>query len=281
LGLFDLRYQGIDRDTVLVVPEEEPLRKLLAPLETNLHVGDLVSNRRGSGSEFADLRQYRPGDDPRLLNWRVSSRARELWVNERHPERNGDVLLLVDGQVESGTELHALVDRSVRMAASLLHSHSRRHHRLGLITLDGQCRWVYPGMGESHRRRLVAQLMAIVPGEVLWEAAERALIRAARRPSMVIAMTPLMDIHLAGMLHAVGRAGVDISIVELDVDSVLPPTAGETRALGRRIWAMERARLRDKLIAEGIPVARWRTIDAPEVPISQLQEWRTSWRRLA
>lgn len=279
LGLFDLRYRSPVTKRVVVVPEEQALKTLLEPLETNLHVGDLVSSHRGPGSEFADLRAYQLGDDPRMLNWRVSSRAQSLWVNERHPERNGDLLLLVDAQVESGTGLEVLVDRSVRMAAALLHSHARRHHRLGLITLDGMCRWVYPGMGEAHRRRLIEQLMSVEPGEVLWEAAERALTRAARRPSMVLALTPLMDLHLAGMIHAVRRSGVDISVVELDMRDLLPPPGGEARSLGRRIWALERDRLRDLLLTEGIPVTLWRSIDPPDVPLRHLAQWRTSWRQ--
>lgn len=279
LGMFDLHLQGATRHDLVVLPGETTLRKLLSPIETNLHVGDLVSNRRGSGSEFADLRTFQHGDDPRAVNWRVSSRFQSLWVNERHPERNGDVVLLVDAQVEAGTELQILVDRSVRMAASLLQAHSRRHQRLGIVTLDGLCRWIYPGMGELHRRRLLEQLMTVVPGEVIWQAAERAVIRAARRPSMVIALTPLMDPNMAGLIHTLRRSGVDISVVAHDVQPVLPPPADKARVLGRRIWAMERDRLRDKLAGEGIPIAVWRAIDPADVPLAQLDTWRTSWRR--
>jgi uncharacterized protein (DUF58 family) len=278
-GGFEFEYRIPETRIVAVVPDEDTLQALLDPIETNLHVGDLVSTSRGAGSEFADLRQFRLGDDLRTLNWRVSSRAKELWVNERHPERNGDVLLLVDAQVEPGAGMEALVDRSVRMAAALLHGHARRHHRLGLITLDGRCRWVLPGMGESHRRRLMEQLISIDPGQVLWETAERAITRTARQPSMVIALTPLMDAQLAGLIHSVRRSGVDISVVELDVGSVLPTPAGDARHLARRVWDMDRDRLRDRLIAAGVSVARWRSGDPPVVPLSELERWRTSSRR--
>ena len=280
LGLFDLRLESPERHHIVALPGEAALRTLLSPLETNLHVGDLVSSHRGSGSEFADLRPFRDGDDPRSVNWRVSSRSRELWVNDRHPERNGDVLLLVDAQVESGTELTAIVDRSVRLAAALLAAHARSHHRLGLVTLDGLCRWVYPGMGELHRRRLLEQLMGVTPGEVIWEAAERAVIRAARRPSMVIALTPLMEPALAGLIHTLRRSGVDVSVIALDVDPALPPPVGQARMLGRRIWEMERDRLRDRLAGEGIPIVLWRAIDPADVALARLDDLRTSWRRL-
>ncbi len=279
LGMFDVLVERGRRQTIIVVPEESTIRALLSPLDTNLHVGDLVSNRRGIGSEFADVRPFQTGDDPRSVNWRVSSRSGEMWVNERHPERNGDVVLLVDGQVESGTAMAPLVDRSVRMAAALLQAHGRRHHRLGLVTVDGLCRWIYPGMGEQHRRRLLEQLMGVAPGEVVWEAAQRAVLRAARRPSMVIAMTPLLDPEMAGVIHGLRRSGVDISVVEVDLEHLLAPPAGAPRELGRRIWAMERDRLRDRLISEGIPIVTWRGLEAPDVPLAELSQWRTAWRR--
>ena len=44
-------------------------------------------------------------------------------------------MLLVDAQVESGTNTEFVVDRSVRMAATLLRAHARHRHRLGLVTL--------------------------------------------------------------------------------------------------------------------------------------------------
>lgn len=280
LGMFEVSSRSGRRDQMVVVPEETVIRALMSPIETNLHVGDLVSSRRGIGSEFADLRPFQAGDDPRAVNWRVSSRAGEMWVNERHPERNGDVVLLIDAQVEAGTGLEPLVDRSVRMAAALLQAHGRRHHRLGLITLDGLCRWVYPGMGESHRRRLMEQLMGVVPGEVIWEAAQRAVIRAARRPSMVIVLTPLQDPEMAGLIHGIRRAGVDVSVVETDFEALLPEVTGALRSLGRRIWEMERERLRDRLVSEGVPIVRWRYPEPPDVPLAALSQWRAAWRRL-
>jgi uncharacterized protein (DUF58 family) len=279
LGMVDLRVDEGSSHRLLVLPTEVTLKRLLSPLETNLHVGDLVSTRLGPGSEFADLRQFRPGDDPRSVNWRVSSRLQSVWVNERHPERNGDVVLLVDGQVEVSTELHLLVDRSIRLAAALLQGYGRQHHRLGLVTLDGLCRWVYPGLGELHRRHLLEQLMGVVPGEVIWEAAERAVVRVARRPSFVIVLTPLLNPEMAGLVHSLRRSGVDISVVALDVEPLLPNVADPGRRLGRRVWAMERDRLTDRLAGEGVPIAVWRNTDPPDVPLAGLAEWRSSWRR--
>jgi hypothetical protein len=97
---------------------------------------------------------------------------------------------------------------------------------------------------------------------------------------MVIALTPFMDPSLAGLMHSLRRSGIDVSVIALDVEPALPPPTGQARMLGRRIWAMERDRLRDRLAAEGIPVVLWSSIDPADVPLARLDELRTMWRRL-
>ena len=58
-----------------VYPASEKLRALLAPLETQVFVGNQVSRARGEGIEFADVRQWLPGDRVRRVNWRASAPA--------------------------------------------------------------------------------------------------------------------------------------------------------------------------------------------------------------
>ena len=279
LGMYDMTRTEPVVHSIAVMPAEARTRRLLAPLETNFHVGELVSVGRGPGTEFAEIRPYRHGDDPRWINWRVSSRAQQRWVNDRHPERNGDVLLLVDSGIDVGTGLEIVVDRTIRLAAALINAHSRRQHRLGLITTDGRSRWILPGMGEGHRRHLLEQLISVTPGRVSWDAVERTVARVARRPAMVIVLTSLIDPNLAGITHSMRQSGLDVSVIELEVGSLLSPPADDTRALGRRIWAMDLDRIRDRLAAEGIPMAVWSPDDGPDIPIARLEQWRTSWRR--
>ncbi len=279
LGMYDMTRTEVSVPSIAVMPAQARMRRLLAPLETNSHVGELVSAKRGSGTEFAEIRPYRHGDDPRWVNWRVSSRAQQTWVNDRHPERNGDVLLLVDSGIDVGTGLELVVDRTVRLAAALVNAHSKRQHRLGLITTDGLSSWISPGMGEGHRRRLLEQLISVKPGRVSWDSVERNVVRIARRPAMVIVLTSLIDPGLAGIAHSMRRSGLDVSVIELDVTSLLPTPVDDARALGRRIWALDLDRIRDRLAAEGIPMAVWSPDDGPDIPMARLEQWRTSWRR--
>jgi uncharacterized protein (DUF58 family) len=64
-----------------VFPSEETLRSLVAPLETQVFAGNQVSRARGEGIEFADLREWQPGDRLRRVNWRATALRGAVWVN--------------------------------------------------------------------------------------------------------------------------------------------------------------------------------------------------------
>jgi uncharacterized protein (DUF58 family) len=89
-----------------------------------------------------------------------------------------------------------------------------------------------------------------------------------------------MDPNMAGLIHTLRRSGLDVRVVGLDVEGALVEPEDEARALARRIWVMERQRLRDRLAGEGVPFAVWKAGDPPDVPLAQIESWKAAWRRL-
>ncbi len=61
--------------------------------------GRYGSRLRGRGLDFEELRQYRPGDDIRLLDWKATKRTRHPYVRVYSEERERPVLMLVDQRV--------------------------------------------------------------------------------------------------------------------------------------------------------------------------------------
>tara|TARA_Y100000310_G_scaffold179357_1_gene179333 strand:- start:8950 stop:9840 length:891 start_codon:yes stop_codon:yes gene_type:complete len=59
-------------------------------------VGSYKSVFKGRGLEFAGYRQYMPGDDASLIDWKASARMREILIKEFEEERNLNVFFLVD-----------------------------------------------------------------------------------------------------------------------------------------------------------------------------------------
>jgi len=54
------------------------------------------SRLRGRGLDFEELRQYRPGDDIRSMDWKATKRTRQPYVRVYTEERERPVLIVVD-----------------------------------------------------------------------------------------------------------------------------------------------------------------------------------------
>src|SRR5205814_3585584 len=56
-------------------------------LASTFLAGDYRSVFRGAGIEFAEAREYSPGDDVRRIDWNVTARMGTPWVKEYVEER--------------------------------------------------------------------------------------------------------------------------------------------------------------------------------------------------
>ena len=65
-------------------------------LANDLFAGQYESAFRGRGMEFAEVREYQPGDDIRTIDWNVSARFGHPFVKVFHEERELTVILLLD-----------------------------------------------------------------------------------------------------------------------------------------------------------------------------------------
>lgn len=58
--------------------------------------GEQETERIGEGLTFADFRRYSPGDDTRLIDWKIFARTDELFIKQYEAERNYTVHVLLD-----------------------------------------------------------------------------------------------------------------------------------------------------------------------------------------
>jgi uncharacterized protein (DUF58 family) len=98
LGLWYVRHRTALRDEVQVFPNIEALRRfeLLARVNNLADLGVRSVRMKGEGTEFERLRDYRPGDEPRKVDWKATRRFDKLIVREMGQERNQNILLLID-----------------------------------------------------------------------------------------------------------------------------------------------------------------------------------------
>ena len=58
--------------------------------------GRFTSVFKGRGMDFADVREYVPGDDVRRIDWNVTARLRKPFIKRHVEERELVVMLLID-----------------------------------------------------------------------------------------------------------------------------------------------------------------------------------------
>jgi uncharacterized protein (DUF58 family) len=277
-GIF--RYdQTLPRNLQLrVFPREEQLRTLLRPRETQPYIGDEVSRRRGDGIEFADIRPFAFGDMVTRVNWRATARRGELWVNDRHPERNNDVVLFLDSFTEARRGEASTLDLALRAAATLARGYISKRDRVGLIGFGGILRWLVPGSGLVQLYRIVDALLDTqIVLSYYWKEIDVIPPRTLPPNALVVALSPLLDPRSVGALLNLRARGFDLAVVDV---SPVPFTERPSRgldAVAYDLWQLRRDALRHSLQRSGVAVAEW---DAT-TPLQAILEEVRAFRRYA
>ena len=260
-------------------PREEELRRIVSPVETQAFTGSEVARTKGDGIEYADLRDYVQGDRVRSINWRASARRTRLVVNERHPERNTDVVLFVDSFYEVRGDGGGTLDEAVRAASTLATRYLARRDRVGLVAFGGVLRWLQPDLGPAQRYRLIETLLETgIQPTYTWRDVNVIPARILPPKALVLALTPLADPRFVGALEDLRARGFDVAVIEVDPVALVEPGRTETERLAVRLWRLEREVLRSRLAGLGIGVARWGDDVELETALEEVRAYRRSAR---
>jgi uncharacterized protein (DUF58 family) len=161
---------------------------------------------RGQGSEFDSLRGYVDGDDPRSIDWRATARRQEVVVRTWRPERDRQVILVLDtgrtsaARVEAAPRFDASLDAALLLAALA----RAAGDRVGLLAHDRVPRAAVPMTRQGEVLPAIMRATAdlepvLVETDVAAIAAQ--LMRQARRRSLIVWFTALEPAALqAGLL---------------------------------------------------------------------------------
>jgi uncharacterized protein (DUF58 family) len=274
-GLFRYDSRGGTSIPVKVYPRREQLRTLLRPGQTMRSVGSLVSRELGDGIEPAEVRPFRPGDRIHSMNWRASGRRGGLWVTDRHPERNADVVIFVDTFTNLVSGDASSLDVAVRAAGAIAEAHLAIRDRVGLVTFGGALRWLMPGSGRRQFYRIVDALLDTqLSLSYAWKGIDVLPPRTLPPRALVVALTPLVDERTLEALFDLRGRGVDLVVLEIPPERFIRGAVGDTERLARRIWLLKRDVLRHRLERLGVPVGVWREDASIEEVFGEVRAFR-------
>ncbi len=275
-----VRFEGrIDRRRPLrIYPRPERLRRLVSPAHTQAATGSEVARLRAEGLEFADTRPFVAGDRVRSINWRATARRGALVVNERHPERNADVVVFLDSFAEARTSDEGTLEQAVRTAATVASRFLERRDRVGLVAFGGILRWLEPGGGLVQQYRLVDALLETgVEFSYAWKDVNVIPARTLPPRALVVAVTPLLDERSIGALLDLRGRGHDLVVLEISPEPYLEPGRDRSDVAALRLWRLQRSDLRARFERLGAAVA---TLD-DETTMEEALEGVRAYRRHA
>jgi uncharacterized protein (DUF58 family) len=192
---------------------------------------------KGFSVEFAEYRQYLPGDDLSTLDWKVYARSDRHYVKKFEEETNLDCHLLLDVSASmayrGGAPMSKMEYGSV-LAASLAFLMNRQRDATGLMAFDHQIiSRLPPGARPGHLHALLLALERLKPGEKsdLGRPLQQLAASVLKRSLVVLISDLLHDPEpvIRGLRHLKAR-GCDVIVFQvLDPNELTFPFKGPSR----------------------------------------------------
>lgn len=199
LRLWQVRRLVGEESAVRVYPNFRALARytLLATDNRLSQIGVLRVRRRGEGTEFHQLREYRQGDPQRAIDWKATARTARLIAREYEEEKDQRVLLVIDCSRRMASKDDALshFDHTLNAALLLGHVALRQGDAVGMLTMGGVHRFLEPRKSIGAVHAILNRVYDLEPTLAVpdYDQAARDVMRRVRRRALVIFLTNLRD----------------------------------------------------------------------------------------
>jgi uncharacterized protein (DUF58 family) len=212
---------GAKRIPPEVLQKVQRLEIQMKHLVNDVFSGEYHSVFKGRGMEFAEVREYMPGDDIRTIDWNVTARLNLPFVKKYVEERELTVVLAVDlsasGVFGSGSQLKR--DLAVEVCSILAFAAIKNNDKVGcaLFTDDVEL-FIPPRKGRQHVLRVIRELLYFKPvgSGTNMTAALQMLGRVLKRKSVLFVVSDFLDANFEAPLSVLARRHDVIPIVVTD-----------------------------------------------------------------
>ena len=195
--LWEKKYFYGEAQASKIYPNYKPLFRssFIGSDQLYLDLGLQLRQRRGEGTDFHQLRDFRVGDSLRQVDWRATARFQKPISREYQEERDQQVVFLLDCgrrmRAKDGEISH--FDHALNALLISAFVALRQGDSVGLLSFAGQSRWVAPIKGRFQISRLLDQIYdldsSLAASDYL-EVAQQLMTRQPRR-SLIILISSL------------------------------------------------------------------------------------------
>lgn len=196
--------------------------------------GEYHSTFKGLGMEFAEVRQYEPGDDVRSIDWNVTARIGEPFVKIFEEERELTVILMVDASASGafGTARKFKAEAAAEICATLAFSAIRNNDKVGLFIFTDKVELhIPPKKIRKHVLRIIREILAFSPagGKTGIRNALDTLNRTTKKRAIVFLVSDFDDAGFEKSLRISAKKHDLIAVRVTDPSERILPDAGLVR----------------------------------------------------
>ena len=152
-------------ETKEILKQVKKLEISTKQLVDGLITGNYHSIFKGQGIEFSEIREYRPGDDIRSIDWKVTARFNHPYIKEFIEERDLQAYFILDmsGSGSFGNNI-TKKRKSLEIAASLMFAALRNNDKIGVFLFTDEIEKFIPARkGKKHVLQTLSSIISFEP----------------------------------------------------------------------------------------------------------------------
>jgi uncharacterized protein (DUF58 family) len=225
-------------------------------------IGVNRSPRQGTGTEFASIRPFQPGDRLRRIHWPQSLRTGSLHVTSTWADHDRHVVLLIDALNDVGASggvdgQASSLDVSVRAAAAIAEHYISTGDRVALVAIGGRgVQRLPPATGPRHLRRLLEMMTTVESAGEFFD--DGRMPRGITQGSLVVMLSAMVSPRALQRAVTIADRGLTTLVIDcLPADITENDPNDPYLRIAWRIRLLERDREIRRVRESGIPVVPW------------------------
>jgi len=232
------------------------------PVRTPGLVGVNRSPRQGSGTEFASIRPFQPGDRLRRIHWPQSLRTGLLHVTSTWADHDRHVVLLIDALNDVGESggidgRASSLDISMRAAGAIAEHYISTGDRVALVAIGARgVQRLPPASGRRHLRRLLEVMATVESAGEFFD--DGRMPRGIGHGALVVMLSAMVSPRALQRAVTIAERGLTTLVIDCLPDDITENDPNDPYlGIAWRIRVLERDR-EIRLVREaGIPVVPW------------------------